>query len=777
MSKVKLPSVFQLVWGTYTKNSLIPMLLISIVLLAAYFVSISLIRDANVEFAEEYIHREVENRAVKEAALLASQLESVERSTQLLADYTLTALNSPIDAPKSERERYQFDESGAWYTAQDNGGAALFYSSVTEVGPEQKEKAWRLMQTDHLMQSLVDSETLITQAYFNSHDSLNRIYPYFDVISQYPLDIDIPAYNFYYEADKLHNPSKEAVWTNVYADPAGQGWMVSSIAPVYNGDFLEGVVGLDITVRDVIDKVLTMKLPWVGYPVLIDREGTVLALPEAAEQDWGLKELTDFSYEEAIKQDTFKPDDFNIFKRSDTQELAFKLGFAGNGSFEIDFAGKNQLIASQTVGSSGWRLIIFADEAQILDPANALKERFDRVGYTILIGLIIVYFLFFGFIYKKSLKLSRQISQPLETLSSMMEGIGRGEYRQIGRHFKIKEIQQTSDGLVAMGERLEQSSEHLKHARDSLKSLNKDLESRVIHRTQQLERANAKLHAEKGEQTKLIDQLHEAQEQLIQSEKLASLGQLAAGVAHEINNPLSFISSNVGSLRGYSDSLLALISELDKRHHLKDKEIQDLKETYQFELIKEDLPDLIEDSIEGVRRVRTIVENLRDFSHTGNNEWQSANINESVQSALTIVTNEVKYKADIVTQFSELPSISCIPGQIGQIVLNLVINASQAMKHTRGTITISTYAQEAGVVLEVRDNGSGMDEATKAKIFDPFFTTKAIGEGTGLGLSISYGIVNNHKGHINVDTEIGVGTTFTIWLPLEQHEKTDIEPV
>ena len=772
MYKAKLPSVFQLVWGTYTKNALAPMLLISLALLTAYFITITLIRDENIEFAEEYIHREVENRVVKEAALLASQLESVERSTQLLVDQTRLALNTPFDAPVSEKNRYQADKNGAWFTTVDNGGAALLYSSITDVGPEQKEKAWRLMRTDNLMRSLVNTDPLIAQAYFNSYDSLNRIYPYLDVVSQYPLDIVIPAYNFYYEADGIHNPERKTVWTNVYADPAGLGWMVSSIAPVYNGDFLEGVVGLDITVRDLIDQVLSMAFPWEGYPVLIDREGTLLALPKAGESDWRLKELTDYSYEETIRQDTFKPDDFNIFKRTDTQELALKLGLIGNGSFEIDFAGKNQLIAAQEVGTSGWRLIIFADEAHILDPANDLKKRFDNVGYTMLAGLITLYLLFFSYIYRKSLSLSRQISQPLETLSSMMEGIGRGEYRQIGRHFKIQEIQETSDGLVAMGERLEQSSEHLKHAKDSLTRLNTELESRVVHRTQQLQKANEDLRTEKNEQSKLIEQLHEAQEQLVQSEKLASLGQLAAGVAHEINNPLSFISSNVGSLENYSDDLLTLISEIDESH-VEGHDIKALKQKYQFDLIKEDLPDLIKDSIEGVRRVRTIVENLRDFSHTGNNEWQLANINDSVQSALTIATNEVKYKADIITQFSDLPQISCIPGQIGQIVLNLVINAAQSMKQSRGRVTIRTYSKDEGVVLEVSDNGSGMDEGTKSKIFDPFFTTKPIGEGTGLGLSISYGIVSNHNGLIEVETALGQGTTFTIWLPLAQKVKAD----
>ncbi|MBS1223886.1 MAG: histidine kinase, partial [Proteobacteria bacterium] len=170
------------------------------------------------------------------------------------------------------------------------------------------------------MRDIQQTHPLVVQIYLNTFDSLNRIYPYFEVLSQYAPRMDIPSYNFYYEADAAHNPGRGVVWTDVYVDPAGQGWMVSCIAPVYRDDVLEGVVGLDITVSTITDTILNLAIPWNGYGVLVSKTGTLLALPRAGEDDWGLKELTTHAYTDAIRQDTFKPEEFNIYRRA---------GFAG----------------------------------------------------------------------------------------------------------------------------------------------------------------------------------------------------------------------------------------------------------------------------------------------------------------------------------------------------------------------------------------------------------------------------------------------------------------
>lgn len=764
-------SVLSLIWRSYIKSALIPILLIEVALLAAYFATNTFIRDQNVRHLESQVREELQGMSAREAELISTRLGAVSAQTQLLADATERALSSDNPIPEDEQQRYFTTPEGAWATNSDNGGAAAFYSNVTELGDAQRQKAWRLAATDYLMRSLVDNSPLVAQAYFNTHDSFNRIYPYFDTASQYPADIRIPDYNFYYDADASNNPERKPVWTDVYIDPAGQGWMASSVAPVYSGDFLEGVVGLDILVKDIINNLLRLQIPWNAYAVLIGRDGVLMALPPQGEVDWGLDELTDHSYETAIMQDTFKPADFNVLAREDTRELAQRIESASAGLINLQLQGRNKLVSYSPIPHTGWGLALVVDEEVIFSEANALQKRFEQVGLWMLAGLVLFYLIFFLWLYRKALGLSRHLAAPMQTLATMIEAIGAGDYRQIGRYFEVKEIQQTSDGLVAMGEKLENSNRRLKTLTETLEKLNADLERRVSERTAALERANEQLEADKAEQARLYEKLRDTQAQLVQTEKLASLGQLAAGVAHEINNPLSFINSNVICLKDYAESIVEMIDKFEQAVADTDlkEELERQKEAYQFDFIYEELPDLINDSIEGVRRVRKIVENLREFSHSGNTAWQQASLNDCVHSTLTIAFNEIKYKAELKEELGELPNIYCIPSQLNQVILNLLINAAQAIEE-RGQITIRTYAENEGVVLEIADTGKGMPAGIKSKIFDPFFTTKGIGEGTGLGLSISYGIVQAHNGTITVESTEGKGTCFKIWLPLTQDD-------
>ncbi|AZF09323.1 Signal transduction histidine kinase [Pseudomonas sp. R2-37-08W] len=271
-----------------------------------------------------------------------------------------------------------------------------------------------------------------------------------------------------------------------------------------------------------------------------------------------------------------------------------------------------------------------------------------------------------------------------------------------------------------------------------------------------------------------INERKHLESQLVQSEKLASLGQLAAGVAHEINNPVGFISSNLSTLDSYFNQLQqmleayqhseALIPAQDQRERLKA-----LRTELELEFLKEDIPVLIRESKDGIGRVVQIVKDLKNFSRVDNDQtWQFANLQQGIDSTLNIVASELKYKADVVKHYTPLPDIECLASQLNQVVMNLVINAAQAMGPERGTITISNGVDGDTIWLEVADNGCGIAPDTVQKIFDPFFTTKPVGEGTGLGLSLSYGIVKKHRGHISVSSELGKGTTFRVVLPIRQ---------
>lgn len=288
------------------------------------------------------------------------------------------------------------------------------------------------------------------------------------------------------------------------------------------------------------------------------------------------------------------------------------------------------------------------------------------------------------------------------------------------------------------------------------------------------EAAEAELMRRNAELTELNARLSMAQEQLMQSEKLASIGQLAAGVAHEINNPIGYVFSNFETLGTYIARMLDMFKAYEQAEasigapevlaHLRE-----LRTGIDLDYLIEDIPVLMAESREGISRVRKIVQDLKDFSRVdANQEWQWASLHAGLDSTLNIVSNEVKYKADVVREYGDIPEIECLPSQLNQVFMNIVVNGAQAITGGRGRITIRTGAAGDEVWVEIADNGRGIAKEHLVRIFDPFFTTKPIGSGTGLGLSLSYGIIQKHNGQIEVQSEIGQGTTFRITLPVRQ---------
>ena len=297
----------------------------------------------------------------------------------------------------------------------------------------------------------------------------------------------------------------------------------------------------------------------------------------------------------------------------------------------------------------------------------------------------------------------------------------------------------------------------------------------------------ARLNSQKNqEQQVLIRELQEAQQQLIQSEKMASVGQLASGIAHEINNPIGFVNSNISALQNYASALFSVITRYKQLFNQLDlsaeqcQYIINVDKEADLEYLKVDTDALLAESLDGLKRVKVIVQSLKDFAHVNAIEWQHSDIHQGIESTLNIVANEIKYKATIEKNYGSLPLVSCVISQLNQVFMNLFVNASHAIQD-KGVITISTgvdaVREEPWVWIKIADTGSGIAPEHLKRIFDPFFTTKPIGTGTGLGLSLAYGIINKHQGQLEVDSEVGKGTSFTIRLPVSQKEKADVDGI
>lgn len=285
------------------------------------------------------------------------------------------------------------------------------------------------------------------------------------------------------------------------------------------------------------------------------------------------------------------------------------------------------------------------------------------------------------------------------------------------------------------------------------------------------QRAEAALQAEKAEQRILIDRLEEAHNQLLQSEKMASIGQLAAGVAHEINNPVGYINSNLGALQTYVHDLLRLLAAYEAHEDELRPEsvalIDGVKHEIDLSYLRGDVSDLLDESLAGLQRVKRIVQDLKDFSHVSETEMHWSNVTQGLESTLNVVWNELKYKAEVIRDYGDIPEIECIPSQLNQVFMNLLVNAAQAISD-HGQITLRTRHEGDNVRIEISDTGSGIPPGIVNRIFDPFFTTKPVGTGTGLGLSITHGIIRKHGGRIEVASEQGKGTTFSLILPISQ---------
>lgn len=276
------------------------------------------------------------------------------------------------------------------------------------------------------------------------------------------------------------------------------------------------------------------------------------------------------------------------------------------------------------------------------------------------------------------------------------------------------------------------------------------------------------LQAKGDEQQLLIAKLRDAHQQLLQAEKMASIGQLAAGIAHEINNPLGFVNSNMGSLQGYLMTLLGVVEQYEDAAAEADlalaRRLALLRERADLAFLKDDATELVRESLDGLKRVRDIVQSLKDFSHVGETEWQIADLHHGIDSTLNIVAHEIRYKAVVEKQYGAMAPIKCMASQLNQVFMNLLVNAAHAIAD-HGVITIRTGQLNGWAWIEIGDNGVGIAPQHLHRIFEPFFTTKPVGGGTGLGLSLSYGIVHKHGGKIDVVSQPGVGTSFTIRLP------------
>jgi len=825
------------IWTSYLKTALLPLILVEFVFINIYFLSNNWSQREMTSFMTSEVNVELTHISNLESSDIQNQLLNISYMTQMYAKQTEEALAVSAEMSPEDAQRLAYSSDGAYYSTKDaaEGGAAIFYSGIMPVNEKEREKVARVLTRQQLMKDIQQSHPLIASIYLNTFDSLNIIYPYFDVIDQYSTNMNIPTFNFYYEADAQHNPKREVQWTDVYLDPAGHGWMISSIAPAYNGNFLEGVVGIDVTISIITDQILNMEVPWDGYAILVDKEGTILALPEQGEAEFGITELKDHSYSEAILQDTYKPENFNVSNIENFSSIAQNMLEGANGFSEMTLNNETKVVSWDTIGNTGWKLVLIIPQKNIYMRVDNLGTSLLKIGIFMICGLILFYCIFFFFLYRRSQNMSKNISQPLLVINEMVKSIGAGNYYPKQPVFNVLELQETSLNLGKAGEALGRTNENLLATQNMLKNQEAYLQALVnsvgdvimevdgngiFSSVRASDSSNLAKNYDSGAGNSISTILSkEAASKHLEIIKRV----LKTGVVEtteyelETSRGMRWFQARIASISNETNTVAISSHDITDRIELE----QSIKiawfEANKANIAKSQFLSSIShelrtplNAVLGFAQVLKIdpVESLTVSQKesvdaiTKAGEYLLKLINE-VLDLVKIESGKIDIKIENVHLFTvineTLNIISSLAEEHGIAILstdkehsNIYVKAdnmrlkqvfinlfSNAIKYNRKNGSVTYYCELSGdkVIFHIVDTGVGIPKGELDNIFEPFHrikTTKNTVEGTGIGLSLVTQLLDLMEGKVRVESKEGEGSHFYVELPIAEDEDADI---
>lgn len=552
-----------------------------------------------------------------------------------------------------------------------------------------------------------------------------------------PPDIYSPQEEYFYIADPQHNPSRSPQWTGVYLDPSINVWMVSAIVPVYQGDRFLGVVGHDVVLTDLMQHTIQDQLPGT-YNLIFRADGRLIVDPRrttAIQQAQGKLTI------DAV-QDPHLQRIFQLVTKAQTSNHVLENSQDG------------EYLAVTRLQGPNWYLVTVYPKSLLSGTA------WDMARFILMSGalaLLVEVLLLFSV-------LQQQIAQPLQQLTAASHQLANGD-------FAINLDATRQDELGVLAGAFNSMASQIKTSFIELEEVNNALELRVEERTIKLQET--------------LVELRRTQAQMIQNEKMSALGQLVAGVAHEINNPVNFIHANLTYIENYAQDLLKFIQLYQHHYPHPVAEIQTQAENFDLEFTLNDLPKMLSSMKIGTDRIQEIVLSLRNFSRLDEAELKAVDIHEGIDSTLLILQHRLQAQPqrsaiEVIKNYGDLPLISCYPGQLNQVFMNILSNAIDALEEAnqqRTSVEITTYPHtiwihtqlitENQIMISIADNGLGVSDIAITRLFDPFFTTKDVGKGSGLGLSISYQIVTElHQGKLDCNSTPGKGAEFVINLPI-----------
>lgn len=806
----------QWMWRAFMRSALIPLILVETVLVGCYLLSNQAIRDAQLGYLDRSAIDSLAASAEQNALIIQNQLDHIGDTASLLARLTERALQGPA---LGAVENLSVSAQGARFSPVDRGGAASFYSSATPLDHQDLDKVNRLASLDPLFMEIKNHDPIIASLYFNSWDSYNRIYPWFRTDEQYPPDMRIPEFNFYYLADAAHNPERRTRWTDVYLDPAGHGWMMSAVAPVYTGDFLEGVVGIDVTIGGVLPQLEKLKVPWDGYLLLVGRDGTIMAMPEKAEHDFDLRELLHAPSQNKISSERFKPQNFNLGGRDDTRQLAEQLNTSSSGNTQLALKGRDHLIAWSAIGSTGWHLLAVVDKEMVMSATNALAEHYRDIGYLMIAGLVIFYLGYFSVLWIRSQKLSERLRKTIADISGMLSEIGRGHWQPQRAESQIQELDEIAGDVLTMGAQLATSDLHRRiaqrrlmqimdyptsgmweyHTDDDCLSLRGGLCERLgwpgnqISREAFLERLD--LPSARQFQ-KVLDSLRSGNTQRIELELRVCqadghfLWVLCQGRMLDVSAETSRVALgtlvDIDMLKLAEADLKARTHQAQAANQAKSRFISSISHELRTplnaihgfgQLLHMQVHDAVaKDQVEEIlgasSHLTNLVDDLLDWSSLQAETQNLSLVPVQVSSVLEECSEMMAAQAQaagLKLHLCPVPQqlwVRSEPRRLRQVMLNLLSNA---IKYNRpqGRLLVGAEALAGVVRLYVEDGGMGIEPQLQAALFEPF---QRLGkentsiQGTGIGLALCRELAGLMGGSMGLHSVPGEGSRF--WIEL-----------
>lgn len=693
-------SLSKLVKKEYLKSIVYPLFLIEAMLLGAYFWSNSYVnattQNALIEESKVLI-KEISKRS---ATIINSEFKTISDITLLFQKEHETFFASYTPALISTKDStYKVSPSGVISNTQKNeDSCTLFFSNVQKQMPHRLEKAIATEKLDTFYNAVLQTNTNIAQVYFNSHDSMNRLCPFMpDAMNQYAHDINIPTFNFYYLADKIHNPLKKVVWTDAYLDPAGLGWMISAIAPVYKGDFLEGVVGIDVTIDQLITNILSVQLPYTSMAMLLDEKGHILGMSKALETYLGIQELTSHRYNAPIETTISKPQDFNLFTNK-TNLLAMSLSQMiqeNKGMSEFHSDNGDFIITQHNIPQTNWKFVLLLDQDSLLANSTKLKTKTNFVGF-IALGLMVLFYLIFLFaLLSRAKQFSNQILSPLYELIEATKKFKDKLTTTTIERSNVIEINTLLDNFTAMSHELQELYD----------SMDKKIKEGVIDKM-------------------------ETQKMMIYQSRLAQMGEMISMIAHQWRQPLGSISAVTASIK---------LKQSLKKFDLNTEEGRREQEAFLMASIAK-----VESYI---HFLTTTIDDFRNFFRPEQQQEKSS-LQTIIERALNLIGKSLEvHKIVLHLNNTSTNALVTYETQVMQVLINIIKNAQDVIlekKLENGTIWLNAYEENTFFVISIEDNAGGIPEPIIGKIFDPYFSTKLERNGTGLGLYMAKTIIEEH---------------------------------